>query len=272
MGRVTSRRKITRFGERGPVLREDALAVEEPMQIRLGAENLTVTMRTPGSDIDLVHGFLLAEGIIAGREDIREVRYCPGADATGENSYNVLEVLLAEPAAPQDWRRRNFLASSACGVCGTTSIDEVTRTSAHDPGSDPVTVDHTVLLGLPEKLREQQRIFAATGGVHAAGLFTADGRALAVREDVGRHNAVDKVIGWAVQEDLLPLTGTVLMLSGRASFELVQKASMAGIAVIAAVSAPSSLAVDLAEQSGITLVGFMRGASLNVYTRPDRIL
>lgn len=271
MGRVTSRRRITRFNDRGPVRREDTLAVEEPMQIRIGSEPLTITMRTPGNDVDLVHGFLLAEGIVTAREEIREVRYCPGADADGANSYNVLEVILDERASARERRRRGFLASSACGVCGTTSIEDVTRISAHSPGDDPVTVDHTVLMGLPDALRAQQKVFDSTGGLHAAGLFTADGQLRAAREDVGRHNAVDKVIGWALREGHAPLTGSVLMLSGRASFELVQKASMAGIPVVAAVSAPSSLAVDLAEQSGITLAGFIRGGSLNVYTRPDRV-
>ena len=272
MGRVTSRRRITRFDDGGPLGREDTLAVEEPMQIRIGSEPLTVTMRTPGSDVDLVHGFLLAEGIVTAREEIREIRYCAGADSGGQNSYNVLEVMLDGTAAGQARRQRNFLANSACGVCGTTSIEEITRTSAHSPGDDPVTVDHTLILGLPEMLRASQKVFDSTGGLHAAGLFTADGRLLAAREDVGRHNAVDKVIGWALREGQVPLAGAVLMLSGRASFELVQKASMAGIPVVAAVSAPSSLAVDLAEQSGITLVGFVRGSSLNVYSRADRII
>ena len=271
MGRVTSRRRITRYNADGPVRREDTLAVEEPMQIRIGSEPLTVTMRTPGNDVDLVHGFLLAEGVITRREDVREVRYCAGADASGTNSYNVLEVLLDPEAPHRQWRQRNFLANSACGVCGTTSIDDVSRTSAYSPAADPVRIEHTVLMTLPERLREGQKVFDATGGQHAAGLFTADGRLLAVREDIGRHNAVDKVIGWAVREGRAPLAGSVLMLSGRASFELVQKASMAGIPAVAAVSAPSSLAVDLAEQTGITLAGFLRGGSLNVYSRPDRL-
>lgn len=271
MGRVSTRRPITRYSENGPMPRVDTLAVEEPMQIRIGGEALAVTMRTPGSDIDMVHGFLLAEGIVTAREDIREVRYCAGADADGVNSYNVLDVVLDGPAGVRERRVRNFLANSACGVCGTTSIDEIERTSAHSPGDDPVTVEHTMLLGLPDKLRARQKVFATTGGLHAAGLFTADGELRVLREDVGRHNAVDKVIGWALREGQLPLAGSVLMLSGRASFELVQKASMAGIAIVVAVSAPSSLAVELAERSGITLVGFVRGSSLNVYSRPDRV-
>ncbi len=241
------------------------------MQIRIGSEPLAVTMRTPGHDIDLVHGFLLAEGIVTTHEEIREIRYCAGADDSGANSYNVLEVFLDGPAGARPRRQRNFLANSACGVCGTTSIDEVERTSAYPPASDPITVDHRVLLDLPNRLRARQKVFEHTGGLHAAGLFTAVGDLIASREDVGRHNAVDKALGWALKEGRVPLTGSMLMLSGRASFELVQKASMAGVAVVAAVSAPSSLAVELAERAGITLVGFVRGSSLNVYSRPDRV-
>ncbi|WP_024793321.1 formate dehydrogenase accessory sulfurtransferase FdhD [Tomitella biformata] len=272
MGRITARRKVTRYTDHGATIREDHLAVEEPMQIRIGSEPLAVTMRTPGHDIDLVHGFLLAEGIVTAREEIREVRYCAGADVDGVNTYNVLEVHLDGPASARERRQRNFLANSACGVCGTSSIDEVERTSSHSPADDPVTVDHRLLLALPDRLRSHQRIFDSTGGLHAAGLFTAAGDLVAAREDVGRHNAVDKTLGWALKEGRVPLTGSMLMLSGRASFELVQKASMAGVAVVVAVSAPSSLAVELAERSGITLVGFVRGSSLNVYSRPDRVL
>ncbi len=271
MGRVTSRRRIIRHSGTGTTERWDTLVVEEPLQIRVDGAALTVTMRTPGHDVDLAHGLLLAEGVITAREQVRTMRYCAGADDDGVNSYNVLDVALAPEVPVAAFRERTFLASSACGVCGTTSVDEVERTTAHPPAGDQATVPGAVIATLPGLLRERQRVFSSTGGLHAAGVFTADGRLVELREDVGRHNAVDKVIGAALRDGRIPLRGAVLMLSGRASFELVQKASMAGIPVVAAVSAPSSLAVDLAERSGITLVGFVRDGGFNVYTRGDRI-
>lgn len=271
MGRITTRRRIVRHSPEGRRTRQDTLVVEEPLQIRTDGRALTVTMRTPGDDMDLVHGFLLAEGIVTRRDDIAAMRYCAGADADGVNSYNVLDVEPASDAPPSAYRQRSFLASSACGVCGTTSIDDVERTTAHPPADDPVTLDAAVIAQLPDLLRERQRVFESTGGLHAAGLFDADGTLTTLREDVGRHNAVDKALGAALRGGLVPLAGSVLMLSGRASFELVQKASMAGVPVVAAVSAPSSLAVDLAQRSGITLVGFVRDGHLNVYTRGDRV-
>lgn len=272
MGRVTARRRIRHITAETSVSRPATLVVEEPLEIRVWGDPLTVTMRTPGSDVELAQGFLLTEGIIGHRDDVLTVRYCRGAGDDGVNTYNVLDVALApHVSAPSPDLRRNFYSTSSCGVCGKASLEAVQLTSRHGPGDDPAQVGADTLSALPERLRAAQKVFATTGGLHGAALFTVDGETLVVREDVGRHNAVDKVIGWALEADRIPLTGTVLLVSGRASFELTQKAVMAGIPVLAAVSAPSSLAVDLAGQSGLTLVAFLRGQSMNVYTRPDRI-
>ncbi len=250
----------------------DTVAAEEPLEIRLDGTPLSITMRTPGDDFDLVHGFLATEGIVAELESVRTMRYCAGTDDEGRQTYNVIDVALAEDvAAPDLSLQRNFYTTSSCGVCGKASIDAIRTMSAYDVAADPTTVTNTVLSGLPDTLREQQRVFDSTGGLHAAGLFTATGGLVCMREDVGRHNAVDKAIGWALREDKLPLTSCVLMVSGRASFELTQKAVMAGIPVLAAVSAPSSLAVELAVESGMTLVGFLRGQSMNVYAGAQRV-
>jgi len=252
--------------------RPETLVVEEPLEIRVNGAPITVTMRTPGADMELAQGFLLTEGVIAGRGDVLGIRYCGGRDASGANTYNVLEVSLAPGVAPPDVDvTRNFYTTSSCGVCGKASLDAVRLVSRFAPGADSAAVAADALGAMPRQLRAAQKVFHSTGGLHAAALFTTDGAMLAVREDVGRHNAVDKVIGWALERELVPLTGSVLLVSGRASFELTQKAVMAGIPVLAAVSAPSSLAVSLAQESGITLVAFLRGESMNVYTRPDRI-
>ncbi len=258
------------------VARPETLVVEEPLEIRVNGTAVTVTMRTPGSDIELAQGFLLTEGVITRREDVLTVRYCKGAidDNVGfsQNTYNVLDVTLApDVQMPDTDVTRNFYTTSSCGVCGKASLDAVRLVSRHGPGDDPSTVCAETLSALPKRLRDAQKVFASTGGLHGAALFSVDGTTLVVREDIGRHNAVDKVIGWALEQGRIPLTATVLLVSGRASFELTQKAVMAGIPVLAAVSAPSSLAVDLASQSGLTLVAFLRGESMNVYTRPDRI-
>ena len=271
MGRVTTRRPVTRVSATGNVRRPDTLAVEEPLEIRIGGESLTVTMRTPGNDIDLVHGLLLSEGIIVGRSDISVIRYCDGVDDEGANTYNVLDVELSATAPTTARSTRNFLSTSACGVCGKASLDDVRTHSRYDVAKTDISVGTGTLATMPATLRRGQHVFDATGGLHAAGLFTADGVLLALREDVGRHNAVDKVVGWATTEDRLPLADSVLIVSGRASFELVQKAVVAGIPMLGAVSAPSSLAVDLAADAGMTLVGFLRGDSMNIYTRDDRI-
>ncbi|MFE2752826.1 formate dehydrogenase accessory sulfurtransferase FdhD [Actinosynnema sp. NPDC059335] len=272
MGRVTVRRPVVTFARRTSRKRVDALAAEEPLELRVGGKALTVTMRTPGHDVELAHGFLFGEGVITGLEDIAVARFCEGAGPDGVNTYNVLDLTLAEGVAPPDASvERNFYTTSSCGVCGKAALDAVKLKTRHSPAHDDSTVDVDVLAGLPDELRRRQKVFAATGGLHAAGLFTTTGQALVVREDVGRHNAVDKVLGWAVLQNRVPLAGTVLMVSGRASFELVQKAAMAGVPVLAAVSAPSSLAADLAEEQGVTLVGFLRGDSMNVYTGHDRV-
>ncbi|MEL4318706.1 formate dehydrogenase accessory sulfurtransferase FdhD [Leifsonia sp. YIM 134122] len=274
MNRITSRKRVTRVTLGSPrTVRDDLLAVEEPLEIRVGGTALAITMRTPGADFDLAAGFLVSEGVISRGDEFAAARYCAGATDEGLNTYNVLDVTLAPGvAAPHPSLERAFYTTSSCGLCGKSSIDAVRTSSQHAVSHDDLVVDPAVLVSLPEQLRAAQAVFEKTGGLHAAALFDGrTGRMLALREDVGRHNAVDKVIGWAVKEDLLPLTGTVLMVSGRASFELTQKASMAGIPVLAAVSAPSSLAVDLASELGITIVGFLRGESMVVYSRADRI-
>lgn len=276
MGRLIHRVKATRIDLAGHrrVVREEALAAEEPLEVRLGHESFTVTMRTPGDDFDLVAGFLVSEGIIYTPEELISLRFCAGEDENGQQTFNVVEAQLRpDVALPALSTRRNVTTTSACGICGTASIDAV-RKSSHYPITSPVDqplVKAEVLASLPEELREQQKLFDKTGGVHAAGLFAPDGELLSLREDVGRHNAVDKVVGAALRERRLPLANTILQVSGRASFELVQKAAMAGVPVLAAVSAPSSLAVDLARESGLTLVGFSRGNTLNVYTHDARI-
>lgn len=249
--------------------------MEEPLEIRLGQDPLAVTMRTPGHDVDLAAGFLVSEGIIAEREDFVSSIHCGGPGTGGQdgNTYNVLDVTLGSRArVPEASEARRFYTTSSCGVCGKASIDAVSTVSRYDVAADRVEIDDLWVTGLPERLRSGQDAFQKTGGLHAAALFdAATGEMLVLREDVGRHNAVDKVVGWALLSDRLPLRGTVLQVSGRASFELVQKAVMAGIPVLSAVSAPSSLAVELAESSGLTLAGFVRGQSMNVYAHPGRI-
>ena len=273
MGRVTARRPVLRLTPDGERQRPDTLAVEEPFEIRVNGTPLTVTMRTPGDDVDLAHGFLLTEGVIADRGDVLTARYCAGSDVDGMNTYNVLDVQLAPGVpGPDPSITRNFYTTSSCGVCGKAALDAVRLATRFPADADTATISARTLSTLPDQLRDRQKVFEATGGIHAAGLFTTDGELLVVREDVGRHNAVDKVIGWALLADRVPLAGCVLMVSGRASFELAQKAAMAGIPILAAVSAPSSLAVDVAAEQGITLIGFLRGSSMNVYTNTHRVI
>ena len=274
MSRITARRRVTRLTvDAVPVIREDHVAVEEPLEIRVGGRPLAVTMRTPGHDFDLAAGFLVSEGVIIQGGQLQSARYCAGATDGGLNTYNVLDVTLAPGVAPPDPSlQRSFYTTSSCGLCGKASIEAVRTQSAYGISADPIRVDPALLASFPERLRAEQAVFAKTGGLHAAGLFdAANGQLLVVREDVGRHNAVDKVIGWALREDLLPLRNTVLMVSGRASFELTQKALMAGIPVLSAVSAPSSLAVELATDAGMTLVGFLRGTSMVIYSSAERV-
>ncbi|MFI9403479.1 formate dehydrogenase accessory sulfurtransferase FdhD [Nocardia sp. NPDC052316] len=268
MSRVTARRRTRRISPSGEIQRPDTLAVEEPLEIRIGGQSLAVTMRTPGNDVDLVHGFLLSEGMIGVAEEITAARYCTGTDDDGRQTYNVLDLTL-RTAVPV--RSRSFLSTGACGLCGKTALDEVRTLSRYPIAEGGPVVDTQVLAAMPDTLRSKQSLFEATGGLHAAGLFAPDGTALAVREDIGRHNAVDKVIGWALRQNRVPARDLVLIVSGRASFELVQKAVMAGIGMLGAVSAPSSLAVDLAAEAGLTLAGFLRGETMNVYTHGGRI-
>lgn len=273
MGRVTERRRVLRIRGAAAAHRADTLVAEEPLEIRLGGRPLAVTMRTPGDDFALAVGFLVSEGVLAAADEVANVVYCAGATVDGANTYNVVDVTLA-PGVPMPAisLERNVYTSSSCGLCGKASLDAV-RTATRLPiaaGGGP-RVTPGVLAALPGRLRAGQAVFDRTGGLHAAGLFSAEGELLDLREDVGRHNAVDKLVGRALREGLLPLDGRILMVSGRASFELAQKAVMAGIPVLAAVSAPSSLAVDLARESGLTLVGFLRGDSMNVYAGEERV-
>ena len=270
MGRLTARRRVLRARQSGEVAeRVDTLVVEEPLEVRHGTDVLTVTMRTPGDDVDLVAGWLVAEGLVREPADLLSASFCPGLDEQGHQTYNVVEVALAG-GVPAD-RLRRTLTSSACGVCGSSSLEAVRVQSPYDVAGDGATVDAAVLASLPDRLRAAQRVFDRTGGLHAAGLFTADGELLLVREDVGRHNAVDKVVGAALRAGELPLSGRVLQVSGRASFELVQKAAVAGVPVLSAVSAASSLAAQVAEECGVTLAGFVRDGGFTVYARPARI-
>lgn len=273
MGRVTALRPVVRIQDGTASRRPDTLVGEEPMEIRVNGKPLTVTMRTPGDDFDLAIGFLVSEGVIFDAEQLATARYCAGTTSEGINTYNLVDVDLAPSVvAPDVSLQRNFYTTSSCGVCGKASLDAV-RTIAHwDITQDQLRIPAPVLSTLPDRLRQTQRVFDQTGGLHAAGLFRPDGTVICVREDVGRHNAVDKVIGHALRNGMLPLRETILLVSGRASFELVQKSIMAGIPMLAAVSAPSSLAVDLATEHGLSLVGFLREGSLNIYSVPDRVI
>ncbi|HJP66248.1 MAG TPA: formate dehydrogenase accessory sulfurtransferase FdhD [Actinomycetota bacterium] len=250
----------------------DRLAAEEPMEIRAagpGQEpaDVAVTMRTPGHDFELAVGFLFTEGLIGSPDDVLSVAYCDLPE--GDQQYNVVTVQLSMPFDAEA-TRRNFFATSSCGVCGKASMDQLEVRCAHVPLG--FTVPAAVVVTLPERLREAQRIFEQTGGLHASGLFDAGGALRSLREDVGRHNALDKLIGEAFLAGSLPLSDQVVLVSGRASFELVQKAAVGGVPVLCAVSAPSSLAVDTAEQLGVTLVGFLRDGSFNLYTHPERVI
>jgi FdhD protein len=250
-------------------VRRDATAVEEPLEIRLQGTSFVLTMRTPGADHDLAAGFLLAERVIASAGDIKSIRHCADTPDTG----NVLDVTLigdaAERAITALAHRRLVSMTSACGVCGRRSIEDVM--DAVPRVTSELRVSSSLVTSLPERLRAAQTIFDDTGGLHAAALFDGGGALVASAEDVGRHNAVDKVIGTMVLADALPLNHSLLFVSGRTSFEIVQKAILAGIAIVAAVSAPSSLAVDLARNAGVTLIGFVRGGSFNIYSVPERV-
>jgi FdhD protein len=266
---AATRAKVWTLDGETEVRRRDSLVTEEPLEIRLSAggrtQTVAVTMRTPGHDFELATGFLHAEGLLPGVP--HQVSYCADVERA-DQKFNVVTVETDGPAleAPV----RSGIVSSACGVCGSASLDAL-----HERGlcrvADDVTVPVDVLYGLPDALRSAQGVFEVTGGLHAAGLFTADGSLVATREDIGRHNAVDKLVGWGVLGDRLPLSGTVLMVSGRCGYEIVQKAVVAGIPVVASVSAPSSLAVAVAEDFGVTLIGFLRGRRCNVYAGRERL-
>jgi FdhD protein len=274
-GRAQTRAQVITITSGQRRTRTDLIAVEEPLEIRLRAgnasERVAVTMRTPGNDFELAAGFLFAEGLIVDRNDLATIGYCLDRDLTEEQRYNVVTVdLRASQLPPVPGADRRFPVSSACGVCGKTHLDQIERQGLTRITA-PTTVSPEILAALPDRLREAQGVFERTGGLHAAGLFTAEGELIALREDVGRHNAVDKLIGWALLEGMLPLSGQIVLVSGRTSFEITQKCAAAGVPILAAVSAPSSLAIDLATRFGMTLIGFLRGEQFNVYAGGWRV-
>lgn len=271
----TTRTRVRELSGRTVRERRDDLATEEPLEIRLigsdGTRRTTaITMRTPGHDFELAAGFLHGEGL-ARAEDIASIAYCTDEDLRPEERYNTVTVRLRVPVPDLPALERHFVTSSACGVCGSASLDRLHERCDPLPTDGPM-ITPEVLYGLPDALRAGQGVFGKTGGLHAAGLFTVTGERVAVREDVGRHNAVDKLVGWSAMQGRLPLSGHVLMVSGRAGYEIMQKALAAGVPVVCAVSAPSSLAVDLAREFGLTLVGFLRGERCNVYAGSERIV
>ncbi|HEY6417962.1 MAG TPA: formate dehydrogenase accessory sulfurtransferase FdhD [Candidatus Binataceae bacterium] len=263
--------RALKWRDGGTSTRTEKLAVEEPLEIRLGGRRFTLTMRTPGHDEDLAAGFLFAEGFINSASELGEIRRVK--DRKGAPEPNAIDIILNVPADGLRQRlKRNFVISSSCGVCGKTSIDSILRRlEPLKHRATAVSIAAATLLKLAPQMRDAQTVFAATGGIHAAGLFDLNGTLSTLREDVGRHNAVDKVVGNALMKEMIPLANFVMMVSGRLSFEIVQKAAAAGVLILAAVSAPSSLAVELAAETETTLVGFLRDGSFNVYTRPDRI-
>jgi len=256
-------------------VRPDVLATEEPMEIRLVTgdrrQTVAVTMRTPGADFELAAGFLYGEGIVSSADDILKISYCVDSDVDVDQQYNIVNVELRS-GREYDLRslERHFYTSSACGVCGKESLDqlEIKGCPVIPPGPQ---IPAKIITSLPEKLRESQGLFDATGGLHAAALFDVEGNLITLREDVGRHNATDKLIGWALMQKRLPLSENIVMVSGRSSFEILQKCLTAGVPIICAISAPSSLAVDVARRFGMTLVGFLRDNRFNVYAAAERI-
>jgi len=261
-------------GRPGPPL-TDQLATEEPMETRLVAggrhQTVAVTMRTPGYDFDLAVGFLYGEGVITSRQDVRRVSYCLDQDVEAEQRYNIVNVELSAQGLPDlQALERHFYTSSACGVCGKASIEALRLREFPALPPTPV-VRPVVLYGIPDRLRAAQGLFADTGGLHAAALFDDQGALMALREDVGRHNAVDKLVGWALTQDMVPLHRHILMVSGRSSFEILQKSVAAGVPIVCSVSAPSSLAVAVAKEFGVTLVGFLRGRKFNIYAGDERL-
>ena len=272
----TSIKLITRWSDAEPIRVADELVVEEPLEIRVGQQSLIVVMRTPGHDFELAAGFLYTESLIASSDDIEIIGYCEEdtsdtQDRDVSSFQNIVNVQLRQALnldAQSGWQR-NFHANASCGLCGKMTIESVRQQVS--PVKSGFHLNQGVLYRLNDRLRKAQSVFEKTGGLHAAGLFNAEGELLIVREDIGRHNAVDKVIGQALLSDLVPLEEHVLMVSGRASFEIVQKALFARIPIVVAVSAASTLAVDLAEEGNLTLIGFMRGRRMAVYSCPERI-
>ena len=260
--------QVSEWDEGKIVRKSDCLAAEEPLEIRIGDKPLSVTMRTPGHDLELAAGFLFTEGLVTGRKQIVSLDQASDGE---QNRGNVVRAVLAPEAAPDfEKMRRHFFAASSCGICGKASIDSVRARTLEPPNAD-FRLDAEVLIRLPESLRESQVVFGRTGGLHAAALFDAIGHLLVLREDIGRHNAVDKVIGWALLDDRVPLSGSILLVSGRGGFEIIQKAIVAGLPVVASVSAPSSLAVQLARELRQTLIGFLRGRRFVIYAGEERI-
>ena len=277
--RSTSRVTIDEVDGQKLQRREDVVAVEEPLEIRLifGSEpgriekSISITMRTPGNDFELAAGFLLSEGIILGADDIHLMTYCVGAEKEKQR-YNIVRVAL-RPGSKFDPEclARNFYTTSSCGVCGKASLDALRVQSAYPLIPDRPVISGTVVSGLSEKLRKAQPVFEKTGGLHAAALFDVQGELFALKEDIGRHNAVDKLIGEQLMAKKLPLVERIMFVSGRTSFEIMQKAYVAGIPIVAAVGAPSSLAIDLANEFGMTLIGFVRGERFNIYAGAQRL-
>lgn len=263
-------RRVTRDGTKR---RSDVVATEEPLEIRLKAsgteKTLAITMRTPGNDFELATGFLYGEGVLGSKDDLEGVRYC--VDEKAQQQFNIATVDLRGPMPDIGGLDRHFYTTSACGVCGKTSLDQIAEVGGPPIGEGP-RVSEELVLSLPQRLRDAQEVFEKTGGLHAAALFDADGDLECVREDVGRHNAMDKLIGWGLLEERLPFTDRIVLVSGRASFELVQKAVRAGVGFFCAVSAPSSLALDVARRFGMTLVGFLRPDGFNIYAGQERVI
>jgi len=273
---TTVEREIVSYDGDAVAQRYDRLATEEPLEIRMRAGGQTrtvaVTMRTPGADFELAAGFLFNEGVLTSLDQLAGITYCVDREVAQEQRYNIVNVeLYGNELPPLDALERHFTMTSACGVCGKANIDAL-RDRGLRPVRSELQVERQLIVALPERLAAAQRVFASTGGLHATALFDARGNLLAVREDVGRHNALDKIVGWALMNGKLPLDAHIVLLSGRASYELVQKAISAGLAVVCAVSAPSSLAVDLAREFGVTLAGFVRGPRFNVYSAAERIV
>jgi len=272
---LKSKKKVKVWAVKDNTVRSfsDAIAIEEPLEICLvnPRQTIAITMRTPGADFDLVAGFLYSEGVISQREDLKNISYCVDSQVDGQQQYNLVNIQLREGLIPNlPSLERHFFTTSACGVCGKTSLESL-KIRGVEGIRHTDSVNSEVLYSLANQFKSAQKIFAATGGLHAAALFDFQGQLLKLREDVGRHNALDKLVGSAFLADEIPLTNRIIMVSGRASFEILQKSIMARVPIVCAVSAPSSLAVSLAEAFGVTLVGFLRDQRFNVYTGRKRV-